>query len=52
MGCLNAGDIIIINGERFRVKYDFNRARGDKNLLLKLDETVPQEYIAEVVGDK
>ena len=33
---VSAGDEVIINGVRFKVKYDFNLAKGDKNLLLKL----------------
>ena len=48
---LNAGDIVVINGERFRVKYDFNRAKGDKNLLLKFEESAPKEYRADVLEE-
>ena len=40
------GDVVIINGTRFRVKYDFCPAHGDKNLLLKLEKNEPQTFIA------
>lgn len=42
---VNQGDIIYINGVRFRAKYDFNLAKGDNNLLLK-KEDIPQTFVA------
>lgn len=45
---VNAGDIVYINGVRFRVRYDFNNARGDKNLLL-IREEEPKMYKADVI---
>lgn len=44
---VSAGDIVIINGVRFKVKYDFNLAKGDKNLLLKR-ESEPNMFIAQI----
>lgn len=45
---VSKNDIVVINGTRFRVKYDFNKAAGDKYLLLKIEEQRPQEFTAEV----
>lgn len=42
---ISKGDIVLINGVRFRVRYDFNLAHGDKNLLLKREEE-PKTFIA------
>lgn len=39
-------DIIYINGVRFRAKYDFNLAHGDKNLLLQIMPEEPKTFIA------
>ena len=47
---VSKGDIVIVNGVRFRVKYDFNLAKGDKNLLLK-KENQPNTYVAECRGN-
>ena len=44
---VNAGDIVFINGVRFRVKYDFNLAHGDKHLLLR-KENEPSVYEAKI----
>lgn len=43
---VSAGDIVVINGVRFKVKYDFNLAKGDKNLLLKREEE-PSVFFAQ-----
>ena len=43
---VSKGDVVIINGVRFRVKDDFVLAHGDKNLLLKLEKNEPQTFIA------
>ncbi len=42
---LSKGDICWINGVRFRCKYDFNVAKGDKNLLL-IREDEPKVHMA------
>lgn len=42
---LSKGDICWINGVRFRCKYDFNIAKGDKNLLL-IREDEPKVHMA------
>ena len=43
---VSAGDYVFINGVKFKVKYDFNLAQGDKNLLLQVVRHEPQTYMA------
>lgn len=43
---VSKGDVVIINGVRFRVKYDFVPGHGDKNLLLKMEKNEPQTFVA------
>ena len=48
LNVVSKGDIVIINGVRFCVKYDFNLAEGHKNLWLKRIGDKPKEYEARV----
>ena len=45
---LSKHDIVVIDGVRFRVKYDFSLVRGDKNLLLIREYNLPKEHKATV----
>lgn len=44
---VSKNDIVVINGTRFRVRYDFNKEKGDKFLLLKFEEQQSKEYVAQ-----
>ena len=49
---VNKDDLIYVNGVTFKVKKDFNLARGDKKLVLELDNRPKRhEYSARVQQD-